>query len=152
MELKDVLLKYAKKEDQLIEILLDYQMEKSNHYISREEIVEIASYLGIPESKVCSVLSFYTFFSDKPRGKHIIQVCKDVPCYVSSDVNVLKIIERELGIRVNETTPNQQFTLEYTSCLGCCDVGPAMRINDKIYTHLTADKIKAILSEYRVYM
>src|SRR3989339_394638 len=152
MVLKDVLQKYAKTEDQLIEILLDYQMVKSNHYISKEEIIEIASYLSIPESKVCSVLSFYTFFSDKPRGKHIIQVCKDVPCYVSSDINGLKIIERELGIRVNETTPNQQFTLEYTSCLGCCEVGPAMRINDKIYTHLTADKIKAILSEYRVYM
>ncbi len=152
MVLKDVLQKYAKTEDQLIEILLDYQNVKSNHYISKEEIIEIASYLSIPESKVCSVLSFYTFFSDKPRGKHIIQVCKDVPCYVSSDINVLKIIERELGIRVNETTPNQQFTLEYTSCLGCCEVGPAMRINDKIYTHLTADKIKAILSEYRVYM
>ncbi|HBG33232.1 MAG TPA: NADH-quinone oxidoreductase subunit E [Acholeplasmataceae bacterium] len=152
MVLKDVLQKYAKTEDQLIEILLDYQNVKSNHYITKEEIIEIASYLSIPESKVCSVLSFYTFFSDKPRGKHIIQVCKDVPCYVSSDINVLKIIERELGIRVNETTPNQQFTLEYTSCLGCCEAGPAMRINDKIYTHLTADKIKAILSEYRVYM
>jgi NADH-quinone oxidoreductase subunit E len=152
MVLKDVLQKYAKTEDQLIEILLDYQNVKSNHYITKDEIIEIASYLSIPESKVCSVLSFYTFFSDKPRGKHIIQVCKDVPCYVSSDINVLKIIERELGIRVNETTPNQQFTLEYTSCLGCCEAGPAMRINDKIYTHLTADKIKAILSEYRVYM
>ncbi|MBU1142313.1 MAG: NAD(P)H-dependent oxidoreductase subunit E [Firmicutes bacterium] len=152
MMLKDVLQKYAKTEDQLIEILLDYQNVKSNHYISKEEIIEIASYLSIPESKVCSVLSFYTFFSDKPRGKYVIQVCKDVPCYVSSEINVLKIIERELGIRMNETTPNQQFTLEYTSCLGCCDAGPAMRINDKIYTHLTADKIKAILSEYRVYM
>jgi NADH-quinone oxidoreductase subunit E len=152
MVLKDVLQKYAKTEDQLIEILLDYQNVKSNHYITKDEIIEIASYLSIPESKVCSVLSFYTFFSDKPRGKHIIQVCKDVPCYVSSDINVLKVIERELGIRVNETTQNQQFTLEYTSCLGCCEVGPAMRINDKIYTHLTADKIKAILSEYRVYM
>ena len=152
MILKEILQKYPKKQDQLIEILLDYQSVKSNHYISKEEIIEIASYLNIPESKVCSVLSFYTFFSDKPRGKHIIQVCKDIPCYVSTNVDILKIIEKELGIRVNETTPNQQFTLEYTSCLGCCDVGPAMRINDKIYTHLTADKIKAILSEYRVYM
>lgn len=152
MLLKEVLQKYPKTEDQLIEILLDYQTVKSNHYISKEEIVEIATYLSIPESKVCSVLSFYTFFSDKPRGKHIIQVCKDVPCYVSSDFDVLKTIEKELGIRVNETTPNQQFTLEFTSCLGCCEAGPVMRINDKLYTHLTADKIKAILSEYKVYM
>ncbi len=152
MILKEILQKYPKKDDQLIEILLDYQSAKSNHYISKEEIIEIADYLGIPESKVCSVLSFYTFFSVKPRGKHIIQVCKDVPCYVSSNIDILKIIETELGILVNETTPNQQFTLEFTSCLGCCDVGPVMRINDKIYTHLTADKIKAILSEYRVNM
>lgn len=152
MLLKEVLQKYPKTEDQLIEILLDYQTVKSNHYISKEEIIEIASYLSIPESKVCSVLSFYTFFSNKPRGKHIIQVCKDVPCYVSSDVDIIKIIEKELGIRVNETTPNQQFTLEFTSCLGCCEAGPVMRINDKVYTHLTADKIKAILSEYRVNM
>jgi len=152
MLLKEVLQKYPKKEDQLIEILLDYQAEKNNHYISKEEIVEIAAYLSIPESKVCSVLSFYTFFSNKPRGKHIIQVCKDIPCYVSSYVDVLKTIEKELGIRVNETTQNGQFTLEFTSCLGCCEAGPTMRINDKIYTHLTTDKIKAILSEYRVYM
>ncbi|MCF7931769.1 MAG: NAD(P)H-dependent oxidoreductase subunit E [Acholeplasmataceae bacterium] len=150
MLLKEVLHKYPDTADQLIQILLDYQTAKSNHYISKDEITEIAAYLNIPESKVCSVLSFYTFFSDKPRGKHIIQVCKDVPCYVSSDLDVLKTIEKELGIRVHETTPNQQFTLEYTSCLGSCDAGPAMRIDDKIYTHLTADKIKAILSEYRV--
>lgn len=150
--LKEVLQKYAKHEDQLLEILLECQMIKSDHFISKEDITEIAKYLSIPESKVCSVLSFYTFFSDKPRGKYIIQVCKDVPCYISSDIDIVRIIEKELGIRVNETTPNKQFTLEYTSCLGCCEAGPVMRINDKMYYHLTADKIKAILSEYRVYM
>ncbi|MFA6627529.1 MAG: NAD(P)H-dependent oxidoreductase subunit E [Bacilli bacterium] len=152
MLLEDVLKKYPREENQLIEILLEYQTVKSSHYISKDEVMMIAHYLNIPDSKVGSVLSFYTFFSNKPRGKHIIQVCKDVPCYVCSNVDVLKIIEKELGIRVNETTTNQQFTLEYTSCLGCCDAGPAMRIDDKIFTHLTADKIKAILSEYRVYM
>ncbi len=152
MLLKDLLEKYPKKEDQLIEVLLAYQNEKNDHYISKEEITEIATYLGVPESKVCSVLSFYTFFSDKPRGKHIIQVCKDVPCYVASDFDVVKTLEKELGIRVNETTKNGQFTLELTSCLGCCESAPVMRIDDKIYTHLSADKIKAILSEYKVTM
>jgi NADH-quinone oxidoreductase subunit E len=150
--LKEVLQKYSKQDDQLLEILLECQAVKSDHFISKEDITEIANYLGIPESKICSVLSFYTFFSDKPRGKYIIQVCKDIPCYISSEVDVLKIIEKELGIRVNETTTNKQFTLEFSSCLGCCEVGPAMRINDKIYSHLTTDKVKAILSEYRVYM
>lgn len=150
MVMRKILDKYPQKEDQLIEILLEYQVEKEDHYISKEDIVDIASYLHIPESKVCSVLSFYSFFSDHPRGKHIIQVCKDVPCYISSQVDILKVIEKELGIRIGETTENKQFTLENTSCLGCCDKSPAMRINDRIYTHLTADKVKAILSEYRV--
>ena len=152
MDLREILVKYPKKEDQLIEILLEYQAIKSDHYISKDDIKEIANYLNVPESKICSVVSFYSFFSVTPRGKHIIQVCKDVPCYVSSSVDVLKTLEKELGITVNETTDNKQFTLEYTSCLGCCDKGPVMRINDKIYTQLTTDKIKAILSEYRVYM
>ena len=101
--LKEVLQKYAKHEDQLLEILLECQMIKSDHFISKEDITEIAKYLSIPESKVCSVLSFYTFFSDKPRGKYIIQVCKDIPCYISSDVDILRIIEQTclLPISVN---------------------------------------------------
>ena len=152
MLLEKVLEKYPKKEESLIEILLEFQTAKNNHLISNEEIKTIAEYLNLSEAKVCSVISFYTFFRVDQKGKHIIQVCQGVPCHVASDINVVKILEKELGIKVNETTDNGQFTLQYTSCIGQCDQAPAMRIDDKTYTNLTLNKIKAILAEYRVYM
>ncbi|MDD3477252.1 MAG: NAD(P)H-dependent oxidoreductase subunit E [Candidatus Izemoplasmatales bacterium] len=152
MLLDKILEKYPQQEDSLLEILLAFQDAKINHFISEDEVRQIASYLHISEAKVCSVLSFYTFFRTENKGKHVIQVCGGVPCHVESDFNVAKTLEKELGIKVNETTENQQFTLEYTSCIGLCDEAPAMRIDDKVYTKLTPNKIKAILAEYRVYM
>jgi len=152
MLLKKILEKYPPKEENLIEILLEFQTAKNNHLISNEEIQTIAEYLNLSEAKVCSVISFYTFFRTDQKGKHIIQVCQGVPCFVGSDINVARILEKELGIKVNETTDNGMFTLQYTSCIGQCDKSPAMRIDDKTYTNLTPNKIKAILAEYRVYM
>lgn len=149
MVLQEILNQYPPTEDSLIEILLAYQAEKKDHFISNEEIAAIAQYVQTTESKVCSVLSFYTFFSNKPRGKYIIYVCKDVPCYVNEAGNIIRTLERLLGIKVGETTPNNMFTLEYASCLGACNQAPAMRIDGKTYTNLTTDKVKAIISEYR---
>ena len=94
-------------------------------------------------------MSFYTLLSTAPRGQYIIQVCKDVPCYLNDDFNVLKTIEEELGITLGKTTKDKLFTLEQTACIGCCDQAPAMRINHDIHTNLTRDKVLAILDSYR---
>ncbi|PKK95027.1 MAG: hypothetical protein CVV60_03395 [Tenericutes bacterium HGW-Tenericutes-5] len=146
-----ILKKYPAQEDSLIEILLEFQNAKSSHYISEAEINQIALYLNISEAKVCSVISFYTFFRTEQKGQHIIQVCRGVPCHVVAGINVLKVIEKELGIKIDETTADKKFSLEYTSCLGLCDKGPVMRVNDKVYTNLTENKIRAILTEYMVH-
>ena len=147
MNLDDLLAKYSKSEDSLIEILLELQETKKTNYISDEEIVLISKYLGISESKICSVMSFYTLLSITPRGKHIVQVCNNLSCFLNDDINVLKTIEDKLGIKVNETTKDKEFSLEFTSCIGCCDEAPAIRIDDKVYTNLTEEKISNIFSE-----
>jgi len=149
MLLEKILEKYPKTEDYLLEVLVEYQATKNDHYVTEEDIQMLANHFSITESKICSVLSFYTFFSDKPRGRYIIQVCKDIPCHVNGSTNIIKTLEHELAIKMGETTPNQMFTLEYASCLGCCDNPPAIRIDGKTFTHLTTDKVKAILAEYR---
>ncbi len=149
MNLSNILLKYPKTEDSLITVLLEFQSSKSTNYISEEQLVRIADYIGVSESKVCSVMSFYTLLSTSPRGKHIIQICKDVPCYLNGSVNVLERIERELGIKLGETTRDKEFTLESTSCIGCCNESPSMRLDDKTYTLLTPDKISNIISSVR---
>jgi NADH-quinone oxidoreductase subunit E len=149
MIFKKILESYPVSEDYLLEILIDVDKQKENHFISEEEISIISKYLGIKESHVCSVVSFYTLLSTTPRGKYIIQICKDVPCYLNDDFNVLKTVENELNIKVNDTTRNNKFTLELTACIGCCDEAPAMRINDKTYTNLTKEKVVKIINDYK---
>jgi NADH-quinone oxidoreductase subunit E len=149
MQLEKVLEKYERKADQLIEILLDVQNQKKQKYLTEAEIELISSYLNIPASQVCSVMSFYTLLSDKKRGEHIIQICKDVPCYLNDDFNVLATVENALNIKLGGTTKDGLFTLENTACIGCCDEAPAMRINHKIYTNLTKAKVLRILEEYK---
>ena len=94
-------------------------------------------------------MSFYTLLSNKKRGKHIIQVCKDVPCYVNDDFNVLKTVEEMLQVGLGQTTDDELFTLETTACIGCCDEAPAMRINDKTFTALTKEKVMQIIADVR---
>ncbi|MFW5838899.1 MAG: NAD(P)H-dependent oxidoreductase subunit E [Bacillota bacterium] len=149
MNLSEVLDKFPKRQDYLIEILLAYQKEKQSHHFTENELKDIAAHLNIPESRVCSVVSFYSFFSTVPRGKHIIQVCHDIPCHLNDEFNVLSTLKDLLGISLGETTKDALFTLEHTSCLGQCDKSPAIRINDKVYGNLTRNKLKAIIAEYK---
>jgi NADH:ubiquinone oxidoreductase subunit E len=149
MTLDALLNQYPATEDYLIEALREYQIQKKDHCVTEKEIAKFAVYFHVTVSKVCGVVSFYSFLSEKPKGKYVIRVCKDVPCYVNGSDSILKTLETQLGIHSGETTPEGLFTLECTACLGACDHSPAVRINEKTYTDLTADKIKALLSECR---
>jgi NADH-quinone oxidoreductase subunit E len=142
----EVLSLFPEREDYLIEILLTLQKKKKDHAFTQEELTTIANHLEIPSSRVSSVVSFYTFFSMKSKGKYVIQVCKDVPCYLNDSFDLLKTLKKELGIEVGETTSDGLFTLEQTSCLGCCDSSPAIRVKETVFGNLTKNKVKVLLS------
>jgi NADH-quinone oxidoreductase subunit E len=149
MDLNEILSRFPREETRLIDLLLEVQKEKKDHFISRDEIRKIADYIGVSEAKVCGVISFYTLLSSEPRGTYVIQVCRDIPCHVNKQSDIVSTLEQILGIRMGETTANGLFSLEYASCLGHCDASPAMRIDGRTYVHLTPDKVKAIVAEYR---
>lgn len=149
MNIEKILQKYPRKKEYLIEMLLDVDDAKEHHFISEDELRQIAKYVATKESHVCSVMSFYTLLSTAKRGKYVIQVCRDVPCYIADDFNVLNTIEDELGITIGETTGDFLFSLEFTACIGCCDEAPAIRINHDVFTNLSRDKIGLILDSYR---
>ena len=138
-----------KTPDRLIGVLMDCQKAKKRKYLTKEDLKAVANKMQLPESRVYSVASFYSLISTEPRGLHIVQVCKDVPCYVNGSVNVLDELEKALEIKVGETTKDVMFTLEYTSCLGQCEIAPVMRIDDKIYGNLTSEKLAQIIAGYR---
>lgn len=150
MQLQKILDRYPEANpDMLLEILIDVDEEKVDHFISEEEVGRIASHLSIKESHVCSVMSFYTLLSTSPRGKYIIQICKDVPCHLNDHFNVVDTVTDFLDVKVGGTTSDRLFTVEYTACIGCCDEAPAIRINHDTYTNLSKGKVITILEEYK---
>jgi NADH-quinone oxidoreductase subunit E len=149
MLLKEILSKYPQDSEYLIEILLEYQTSKKNHYISPEDVERISKHLDIPESQICSVISFYTLLSMEPKGRYVVQVCHDVPCFVNDTTSIYEKLVELLGVEDGQTTEDHLFTLEITECLGCCNVAPAMRVNEKVYTSLTPAKVEKIIKELR---
>ena len=109
----------------------------------------IAAGLNIQGSEVFGVMSFYSMYTWKPKGKYVIRMCESPPCHVAGAENMLHALQQELGIGVGETTSDGLFTLELTACLGVCEVAPAMQINEVVIGNLTAAKIKQMLADYR---
>ncbi len=133
------------KRENLIEILHRIQNEEEYNYIPEEAINDVAEYFGTTPSDVYGVISFYSMLSVKPRGKNIIRVCTSAPCHVMGSTTVIDMLKVILGVDVGETTVDKMFTLEVSSCLGLCDVAPAMMIHDKVYGNLTFEKIEKIV-------
>ncbi|MDH7605889.1 MAG: NADH-quinone oxidoreductase subunit NuoE [Melioribacter sp.] len=146
-EIEQLVTKYGKDKSSLLPIL--QAVQRKHKHIPDFAQQEIARLLDIHPVEVYSVISFYSFLSTEPKGKYIIRLCKTISCDMQGKDSVAKAIQRELGINFGETTKDKKFTLEYTNCVGMCDQGPAMIINERVYTKLTPEKAIQILSELK---
>jgi len=134
--------------DILINVL--HKMQKHfNNFIPPEAVEIVAKECGVPLSKVYEVLTFYTMFSTKPRGKYIIRVCASLPCHVTGGREIVETLKEVLGIDFGETTEDGLFTLEKTSCLGLCGVSPVIMVNEDFYGNLTPERVREIIEEIR---
>jgi len=109
----------------------------------------IAAELNLPRCDIFGTMSFYSMFAWKPKGKYIIRMCQSPPCHINGAENMLQALQAELGLEVGQTTADGLFTLELSSCLGVCEVAPAMQINELVFGNLTREKIRQVLSDYR---
>ena len=146
-EIERLVEKYGQNRSALLPILQDIQ--RKHNYVSDHAQQEVARLLDIHPVEVYSVVSFYAFLSSKPKGRNIVRLCQTVVCDMQGKAAVAKAIERELGVKFGETTKDKRITLEFANCLGMCDQGPAMLVNDKVYTHLTPEKAVQILNEIK---
>ena len=149
MRIDTVLKKYEAKEENLLYILHEIQDGSDNNSLNNKDLEEVAAYVGVPLSRVNGVVSFYSMFSSRPRGKYIIRLCQSPPCFIKGSVNVYEKIKQQLKISEDETTDDGLFTLEFSSCLGVCGLAPAMMINDDVYGNLTEERVVEILNNYR---
>jgi [NiFe] hydrogenase diaphorase moiety large subunit len=137
--------KYGVERSSLLQILQDIQ-RKYNH-ISDFAQQEIARLLSIHPVEVNSVISFYSFLHSEPQGRNTIKLCRTISCDMAGKQKIEDALTRELGISFGQTTKDKKYTLEHTNCMGMCDQGPAMLINDKVFTRLDPEKAVNILNQ-----
>jgi NADH-quinone oxidoreductase subunit E len=136
---------YPDKEAALLQVLY---VAKSEFKIITPEVMEyIAGLLGINPLRVMDVVSFYTLYPRQEEGRHLIQVCATLSCALLGAESLVVHLEKKLGIKVGETTPDKKFTLKKVECLGSCGTAPVMQINDDYYENLTAEKLDDILAK-----
>ena len=131
------------KRDELLNQIKEEQ-ERSG-YVSEGAMATMAQGFGVSVGEVYGVTTFYSFLSTEPLGRHVIRICKSVPCYLQDGETLAASIEKELGIAPGETTADGRFTFELANCIGACDQAPAMLVDDELHGNLTPAKIKEIL-------
>lgn len=134
------------KKGNLIAVL--HKAQELFGYLPEDLQLRIADRLNIPSSEVSGVVSFYSFFTTKPRGKHVINVCTGTACYVRGAERLLNELDRQLGLKPGETTKDNQFTLDALRCVGACGLAPVMIVDGKVYGRLKPEQIKGILASY----
>ena len=145
-KVKQVLKKYRNDKSALIDILHDTQAEIG--YLPKDALQQIGAGLGIPLSRVYCVVTFFKAFSLTPRGRHLINVCLGTACHVRGSDKVLEQIEKELGIKTGENTPDLKFTLETVNCVGACALGPMVIIEEDYHGEMTPEKVSEVLNNY----
>jgi len=144
-EIESHVKKYGNDRSALLMIL--HEIQKRHRHISEFAQQEVARLLNIHPVEVYSVISFYSFLHSNPRGRNIVRLCQTIACDMKNKNAVVETIQRELGIKFGETTKDNRITLEYTNCLGMCDQGPAMIVNERVYTKLNPEEAISILNE-----
>lgn len=145
-KLDEIINQYKGKPGGLIPVL--HQAQLIFGYLPKEVQIRVAEGLDIPLSEVYGVITFYSFFSQKPRGKYTIGVCLGTACYVKGAAEIVEALEENLGIKVGDTTENGEFSLMVTRCLGACGLAPVLTIGEDVYGRLTPDKIPEIIKAY----
>jgi NADH-quinone oxidoreductase subunit E len=126
------------------------ETQKKIGYLSREAMEVVSEELSIPLAELYGVATFYAQFHLKPRGRHIIRVCRGTACHVRGSAKIMEKIKSMLDVEENGTTEDLRYTLEPVACLGCCGLAPVVMIDDDTHGRLTDDEasLKSFLDQY----
>lgn len=147
-KLKKVIDEKKQLTNPLIEIL--HQAQEIFGYLPVEVQQYVATELGVPVSQVYGVVTFYNFFSMKPRGKHIINVCTGTACFVKGAPRILQMISDELGIEIGDTTQDNQFSLSAVRCVGACSLAPVFVIDEQTFGRIdNRERLNEIINQFK---
>jgi NADH-quinone oxidoreductase subunit E len=141
----EILAHYDGRRDELIPILNETQ--EKFRYLPQEAMEAIAKFLGVSQSTIYGVVTFYALFRLKPSGKKIIRVCRGTACHVRGSPRIIDEVGKLLGIKPGETTEDMEYTMEAISCFGSCALAPVMVIDRTVYGRMTPAKVREILDK-----
>jgi len=140
-----ILARYPDRKGALVPVMQDINAEF--HYLPEDALRYISEMLEVPLSRIYHIATFFTAFSLKPRGEHLVRVCLGTACHVRGSKKILEAVERKLGIRPGETTADMKFTLETVNCMGACALGPVVNV-DEDYHPMSVAKVDPMLRKY----
>ena len=146
LKIKEICESFDNNPGELINVL--HKTQEPFGYLPEEVQQVVADCLGIPVGRVYGVVSFYSFFTMKPKGKYAISVCLGTACYVKGAEKILDALKSELKISEGGVTDDGKFSLDVLRCVGACGLAPVMTINGKTYGRLVPEHVKEILAEY----
>jgi NADH-quinone oxidoreductase subunit E len=138
---------YDKSEESLLAILQDFQ--RAFQYVPEEGMKRLSKYMGVPESKIYAMGTFYKALSLKPRGRHTCKVCMGTACHLKGSGQILETIERELQVKRNSTTDDGRFTVESVNCVGACAMAPVVVVDEDYSGHVRQSKVMDFLDKYK---
>jgi NADH-quinone oxidoreductase subunit E len=127
--------------------ILHLAQDENGGWLDTETMDRVARFLDIAPIEVYEVATFYSQFNLKPVGKYVLEVCRTGPCCLEGAERLIEFLEKKLGIKDGETTPDGRFTLKMVECLGACGYGPVIQVGDKYYEHLDEQKIETLLAD-----
>jgi len=145
-KIQEICKSFDNEPGELINVLHKVQGEFG--YLPAEVQEVVANGLNMSLAKVYGVVTFYSFFTMIPKGKHPISICTGTACYVRGAEKVLEEFKKELGVKVGESTPDGKFSITCLRCVGACGLAPVVQVGEKTYGRIAPDDVKGILAEY----
>ena len=145
-KIHDICDSFGNQEGELINVL--HKCQGTFGYLPAEVQEVISEKMEIPAAKVYGVVTFYSFFTMIPKGKHPISICTGTACYVRGAETVLAEFKKELDIEVGQTSEDGNFSLSCLRCVGACGLAPVVLVGDKTYGRVAPDDVKGIIEEY----
>jgi len=142
-QVDEILASYKGEKAELIPIL--QQVQQFYGYLPGEALSQIAEFVDVPECTVFGVATFYAQFKLVPTGRNVIRVCRGTACHVRGGARILREVEKQLGIKPGESTPDLEYALETVACIGACALAPTMTVNSDTYGQMTTRKAAEIL-------
>lgn len=146
-KLQNILEIYTQDKDNLIQILNEVQ--EYYGYIPKEAQIAISEYLSMPMAEIYGVITFYSRFTLKPKGKYNVAVCLGTACFVKGSEKILDRLKEKLGIEVGQTTSDGKFSIEATRCVGACGLAPVFTVNNEVYGRATPEMIDQVIEKYK---